>query len=195
MQVWNVLHAVHWKYGTQKNRQKFAVCTPSHNSVGLYFRNKFMYWQSEKNLLNSNISFTCPHNMANFGPLTAEIVSQFGAAQQIATGFASWLRYCRDVIHRRPTKLCTMFGRLLGCCTMYTFSGAFACRNFARCKLYYASKSCVLLCIGSVTAQHSSRGHQPDFAAWYKKWNYGTFTEGATYIRLGGHHVGHRPTF
>jgi len=26
-----------------------------------------------KNLLNSNISSTCPHNMANFSPLTAEI--------------------------------------------------------------------------------------------------------------------------
>jgi len=49
--------------------------------------------------------------------------------------------------------------------------------------------------IGSVTAWHSSCGHQPNFAAWYKGWNYGTFTEGATYIRVGGHHVGHRPTF
>jgi len=26
-----------------------------------------------KNLLNSNVSRTCPHNMANFGPLAAEI--------------------------------------------------------------------------------------------------------------------------
>jgi len=31
--------------------------------------------------------------------------------------------------------------------------------------------------------------------AWYKEWNYGTFAEAATYIRLGGHHVQHRPTF
>jgi len=30
---------------------------------------------------------------------------------------------------------------------------------------------------------------------WFKEWNYGTFAEGATYIRLGGHHVGHRRTF
>ena len=29
----------------------------------------------ERNLLSSNISFTCPHNMVNFGPLAAEIVS------------------------------------------------------------------------------------------------------------------------
>ena len=34
-----------------------------------------MYRQSEKNLLSSNISSTCPHNMVNFGPLAAEIVS------------------------------------------------------------------------------------------------------------------------
>jgi len=27
--------------------------------------------------------------------------------------------------------------------------------------------------------------------AWYKEWNYETFAEGATYIQLGGHHVGH----
>ena len=29
--------------------------------------------------------------------------------QQISTGFASWLRYCSDVVRRRPTKLCMMF--------------------------------------------------------------------------------------
>jgi len=33
-----------------------------------------MYRQSEKYLLNSNISPTCPYNMANFGLLAAEIV-------------------------------------------------------------------------------------------------------------------------
>jgi len=34
-----------------------------------------MYRQSEKNLLSSNISSRCPHNMVNFGLLAAEIVS------------------------------------------------------------------------------------------------------------------------
>ena len=84
--------------------------------------------------------------MANFGPLTAEIGSEFGAPQQISTGFASCLRYCSDVAHRRPTKLCTMFGRLMGWYTIYTFSGALApSRNFARCNIHCTSKSCVLL--------------------------------------------------
>jgi len=48
--------------------------------------------------------------------------------------------------------------------------------------------------IGSVTGCHLSSGWQPNFVAWYKEWNYGTFAQGATYIQLGGHHVGHRPT-
>ena len=49
--------------------------------------------------------------------------------------------------------------------------------------------------IGSVTARHSSNGRQPKFVSWYKEWNYRIFTAGATCIRLGGHHVGHRPTY
>jgi len=56
----------------------------------------------------------CPHNIANFGPLAAETGSLVWAHQQISTGFAFWLRYCSDVAQRKPTKLCTMFGRLLG---------------------------------------------------------------------------------
>jgi len=31
--------------------------------------------------------------------------------------------------------------------------------------------------IGGVTARHSSSEHEPNFAVWYKEWNYGTFTE------------------
>jgi len=67
-----VLHAARWKYRTQK----IAISALSHNFVGLYLRNKGMYRQSEKELLNSNTSSTCLHNMVNFiGPLTAEIGS------------------------------------------------------------------------------------------------------------------------
>jgi len=43
------------------------------NFVGLYRRNWGTYRPSESNLLSSNISARCPHNMVNFGPLAAEI--------------------------------------------------------------------------------------------------------------------------
>jgi len=56
-----------------KSLQKLAIWAPSHNFVGLYLRNWGTYRQSEKKLLSSNISFTCPLNMVNFGPLTAKI--------------------------------------------------------------------------------------------------------------------------
>jgi len=48
----------------------------------------------KKNLLSSNISSTCPHNMANFGPLAAEIGPVVWGTQPISTGFAFWQRYC-----------------------------------------------------------------------------------------------------
>ena len=79
-----------------------------------------------KRLYSNIISSTCPHNMVNFGPLTAEIGWRVWALQQISTGFTSWLGYCTDVAQRSSTKLCTMFGHLLGWYTLYTLSAAFA---------------------------------------------------------------------
>ena len=111
------------------------------------------------------------------------------------TGFAFWLRYCSDVAHRKPTKLCTMFGRFLGWCTIYTFSGALAPERILPAAKFTLRSSLVFSYIGSVTARHSSSGRQPNFAASYKEWNFRTFAEGATYIRQGGHNVGYRPTF
>jgi len=56
-----------------KKSPKIAIWAPSHNFVGLYLRKKDTYEQSEKNLLSSNMSSTCPHSVVNFGPLAAEI--------------------------------------------------------------------------------------------------------------------------
>jgi len=46
-----------------------------------------MYRQSEKNLLNSNISSTCSHNMVNFGPLADEIGVPVSGTQANFKGF------------------------------------------------------------------------------------------------------------
>jgi len=55
-----------------------------------------MYRQSEKNLLSSDISSTCPHNMVNFGLLAAEIVSGVWGTPATSTASASWQRYCTE---------------------------------------------------------------------------------------------------
>jgi len=75
------------------------------------------------------------------------------------------------------------------------FPGLLPPDGISPCAKFTLHPSLALSYIGSVTARHSSSGHQPNFAAWYKEWNYGTFTESATYIRLGGHHVGHLSMF
>jgi len=82
-------------------------------------------------------------------------------------GFMSWQCYCSDVAQWKPTKLCTLFGHLQGWYTTYTFSGVLApLRNFARCKIHFASSQVLRFHIfGSVTAQHLSSGCEPNFAA------------------------------
>ena len=82
-----------------------------------------------KNLLSSNMSPICPHNMVNFGLLAAEI------------GLQVWGTPCKFQLVSR---------------------------------------------LGSITARHLVVGVSQTLRRW---------TEGATYIRQGDHHVGHWPTF
>jgi len=88
-----------------------------------------------------------------------------------------------------------IFGRLLGWYTIYTFLGLLPPGGILPRAKFTLRLSLAFSHIGSVTARHSTSGRQPNFAAWYKEWNYGNFAEGATYIWLGGHHVGHLRTF
>jgi len=72
---------------------------------------------SRKKLVKQQYLLSPPHILT--------IWRMFGTPQQISTGFASWLRYCSNVTHWRPTKLCMMFDHLLHY-NIYTW-------NFARC--------------------------------------------------------------
>jgi len=70
------------------------------------------------------------------------------------------------------------------------FSGALAPeRNFVRCKINVTSKSCVLLHWQRYYTALEQRASAKLCGMVYKEWNYGTFAEGVTDIRLGGHHV------
>jgi len=72
MQVWNVLRAARWKHRTPKvgkNRHLGTVAQLC-RAVSSQLRHVSTIG---KNLLSSNMSFRCPHNIVNFGPLAAEI--------------------------------------------------------------------------------------------------------------------------
>ena len=73
MQVWNMLHVARWKYRMQKWRKKSPSGHHPTTLSGYIFATEACIDNRKKNLLSSNISSTSPHNMVNFGPLTAEI--------------------------------------------------------------------------------------------------------------------------
>jgi len=158
-----------------------------------------------RKIVNSNTSSTCPHNVENFGPLMAEIGSAVCGTPVNFNGF----RVLPSLLQRRCSTEANQTvhdvwpsPRLLHYvfifCTLYIQSAARAPKNV---KLYSVPgtkftlhPSLAFSYIGSVTALRFSSDRKPNFEAWYKEWNYGTFAEGAACIRLGGHHVGHRPT-
>jgi len=77
-----------------KNRQKSPSGHDRTTLSGYIFASKDRI-DNRKKMLNSSTSFTCPHNIANFGSLTAEIgLTVWGTPQQILADFASWQRYC-----------------------------------------------------------------------------------------------------
>jgi len=80
----------------RKSRQKIAVWAPSHNFVWLYLR-KACIDNRKKNLLSSNISSTCPHNMVNISLLAAEIVSLLWGTLANFNGF----RVLASLLQRR----------------------------------------------------------------------------------------------
>ena len=118
--------------------------------------------QSEKNLLNSNISSTCPHNTANFRSLTAEIVSLvWGTPANF-----NWFRVLPSLLQRRhsPEANQSLHDVWLSpglVHYIYIFGGSCPCQNFAWCKIHFMSKSCVCL-YRHVTARHTSSGRQPN---------------------------------
>jgi len=110
-----------------------------------------------KNLLNSNISSTCPHS--------------------ISTGFASRLGFVAapTSLNGGPPTLHDVWPSP-GLGTI--FRGPLLPNGILSVATFTLRPSLAFSYIGCVTARarHSSSGRQPNFAAaWYKEWNYGTF--------------------
>jgi len=98
MQVWNVLHAARWKCRTQKITKNSPSGHHLTTSLGYIFATKACIDNRKKNLLNSNISPTCPYNMVNFGLLAAEIVSLVWGTPDNFNGF----RILAALLHGTP---------------------------------------------------------------------------------------------
>jgi len=140
------------------------------------------------------MSFTCPHghNTVNVGPLTAEIGWRvWGTPANF--NVTKFQRVSRCCFVTAPTSLNGGQPNFALClsvawaCTLgqyIRFWGLLPPNGILQGAKFTLRPSLAFSYVGIVTARHSSSGRQPNVAA-----------EGATYIRQGGHHVGHRPTF
>jgi len=139
-----------------------------------------------KNVLSSNISSTCPHNMANFSPLTAEIGLPVWGTPANFNGLRvlpSLLQRCRSPevnqtlhdIWLSPELVHYIYIYIyIYICIYMHFRGLLPPDRILPGAEFTLRPSLVFSYIDSVTAWHSSSGRQSNFAAWYKEWNYGT---------------------
>jgi len=142
-----------------------------------------MYRQSERHVLNSNISSRCSHNMANFRLLMAKI----GLAVWGTRANFNRFRVLASLLQRRRSPeanqtLHDLWPSPEMVHYIYIFGGFCPSDGILPRAKFTLRPSLAFSYIGSVTAWHSSSGPQPNFAVWYKEWNYGTFADGATYI-------------
>jgi len=125
--------------------------------------------------------------MVIFGPLTAKTDSRVWGTPANFNGF----RVLPSLLQRRrsPEANQTLHDvwPSAGLVHYIYIFGAVAPDGISLGAIFTVCPSLAFSCIGSVTARQSSSGRQPKFAAWYTEWNYGTFAEGAIYIRPGGH--------
>ena len=145
-----------------------------------------MYRQSEKkNLLNSNISSTCSHNMVNIDVDWFEWFASLGHPSKFQrVSSVSFVTAPTSLNRGQPN-----FARcpaLVAWHTICTFPGALAPNGILPRAKFALRPSLAFYYICSVTARHASSGRQPNFAA---------FSRGCHLYSAGVHHVGHRPTF
>jgi len=149
-----------------------------------------MYQQSEKNVKQQHLLLTWTQ-YGNFGPLAAEIGSEVWGTPASVNGF----RILSSLLQRRRSPEANQNLHSVwpspGLVHYIHFRGLLSPDWILRGAKFTLRPSFSFSCIASITARHSSSGRQPNFVAWYTEWNYKTFTEGATYIRLGGSALAH----
>jgi len=124
--------------------QKLAICAHHLTTLsGYIFAIKACINNGNKNLLNTNISSTSPHNMVNFNPLMAETGWRVWSTPANFNGvsiLASLLQRHRSIEVNQTLHNVWPFAGLV-----YIFGGSCPQWNSAKCKIHFMSKSRVLL--------------------------------------------------
>jgi len=168
----------------RKNYAKIAICAPPHNLSGWIFATEACIDNRKKIVKRQYLL----HMFSKYGklrPLTAEIGCQLWGTPANFYGF----RVLASLLHRgRSTEVNQTLHDVWpspGLVLYIHFAGSCPLRNFATCKIHFASKFCVFL-------------YWQGYCTTLEQWASAKLRrseDGATYIRQGGHNVGHRPTF
>jgi len=187
------MHAVHWKDRTQKLRQKSPSAHHCTTLSCCIFATKARTNNREKKRVKWQYLLHTSLQHGELGPLTAEIRWWVWGTPENFNGFCILASLLQQRQSTRSTKLYMIFGHLLHWYTIYAFLGALVPMKFRRLQNSLWVQDCVLI---NWQCYCTALEHwpQPKIAAWYKEWNYGTFTKTATYVQ-DRHHVEHQPTF
>jgi len=146
MQVWNVLHAARWKYRMQKGCKKSPSAHHRTTLSGCIFATKACIDNQKETFkqqyllhMFSQYGELWPTNswdrLASFGhPIKCQWVLHLGFVTAPTSPYGGQPNFAQCLV-------------VSWAITLYTFLGALTPkRNFARCKIHFAPKSCVLLC-------------------------------------------------
>jgi len=165
MQVWNVMHGTRLAGNTGRKKSPKIRHLGTIAQLCRAISSQLRHFSTiRKKLLNSSISSTWPHNMVNFGPLTAEICWRVWGTPANFNRF----RILPSLLqrHRSPDNNQTVHDVWPSPGLVhYTFSGAVAPDRILPGAKFTLPPSLALSYSGSVTARHASSGRQPNFAA------------------------------
>jgi len=162
----------------RKKSPKIGIWATWHKFVLLYLRNWCIHRQSEKSVkqqylpyMSSQYGEVQPTNgwdrFTSLGhPIKFQRVSRLGFVTAPMSLSGGQPNFARCLAVSWAGTLYIHFGGFLPPCGILP-----AAKFTLRPRLPFSY-------IGSVTARCSSSGRQPNFVAWYKEWNYGTFAEG-----------------
>jgi len=181
MQVWNVLHAAHWEYRTQKLRKNRHLRTIPQLCWAISTQLRHVL-TVEKKLVKQQYLFHMSPQYGECRPTTGW--DRFGSL-----GHACKFHRVSCLVF--VTAVMSLTGGQPSLARLLAISCAgilyiHFCGLLPHNKILPAAKftfrpNLAFFYIGSVTAQHLSTGRQPNFVALSRG--------------QGGHHVGHRPTF
>ena len=161
MQVWNLLHAAHWKHRTQKvaKNRHLGTITQLCRAISSQLRHVSTIG---KKLSNNNISSTCLQNMVNCHPLTAEIGTGLGHPSKFQrVSRLGFVTAATSLNGKQPNFAWCLAVSWAG--TLYIhFRGLLPRNGILPGPKFTLRPSLVLSYIGSVTARHSSTGRQPN---------------------------------